>query len=367
MQVVHALCRGGSESLSRDLAVSFDPSWLRPSICALDSSGPLAEDLDRIGIPYHVMGRRPGFDWRLVLKLHRLFRKTHVNIVQTHHLVPLVYAGPAARLAGARLVHVEHEHFTFTRPRARHLLKALAPLCHRFVVVGQEIKDFLVNEVGFRPSRITVIPNGVDLRRYSPEVRGPRELFGYSKEDRLIGHVARLEPVKDQTTLLHAFKSVLTTHPNARLVIIGDGSLRSELETLSVDLGIGKRVDFLGLRQDVADLLPHTEFFALSSRNEGLPLSILEAMACARPVVSTAIGAIPAVVRHRITGLTVQPRDPAALAASFITLLEHPDEARRMGLAARRLIQEEYGLDQTTRRYEAVYRSILPRPVGHRQ
>jgi glycosyltransferase involved in cell wall biosynthesis len=364
MQVVHALCRGGSETLSRDLAMSFDRSWLRSSICALDGSGPLAEDLDRIGVPYHVVGRRPGFDWRLVPRLRRLFRRARVDIVQTHHLVPLVYAGPAARLAGARLVHVEHEHFTFTRPRARHLLRVLAPFCHRLLVVGPEIKDFLVREVGLRPSRITVIPNGVDLTRYTPEGRKPRELFGYSREDRLIGHVARLEPVKDQATLLHAFKTVLPTHPEARLVILGDGSLRGQLEGLAVELGIDKRVDFLGLRRDVADLLPHTEFFALSSRNEGLPLSILEAMACARPVVSTAVGAIPGVVRDRVTGLTVPPGDPAALAASFITMLEHPDQARTMGLAARRLIQKEFGLDQTVRRYEAVYRSLLPEPAA---
>ena len=359
MQVVHALCRGGSESLSRDLALRFDRSWLRSSVCALDEGGPLAEDLDQGGIPYHVVGRGPGFDWRLILKLRRLFRRARVDLVQTHHLAPLVYAGVAARLAGARLVHVEHEYFTFTRSRARRLLKTLAPFCHRLVVVGQEIKDYLVREVGLRPSRITVISNGVDLRRYTPESRGSRELFGFAGEDRLIGHVARLEPAKDQATLLHAFQTVLAAYPTARLVIIGDGSLRGDLEELARTLGIAKRVDFLGLRRDVADLLPHSECFVLSSLNEGLPLSILEAMACARPVVATAIGAIPSVVRHRITGLTVPPGDPAALAASLMAMLEYPDQARTMGLAARRLVQEEYDLDQTVRRYEAIYSSLL--------
>lgn len=318
-------------------------------------------------VPYHVMGRGPGFDWGLILKLRRLFRQARVAVVQTHHLASLVYAGPAARLAGARLVHVEHEHFTFTHPRSRRLLKALAPICHRLVVVGHEIKDFLVREVGLRPASITVIPNGVDLDMYKPASHPSCEKLGYDADDRLIGHVARLEPVKGQSVLLHALRAVLERHPSARLIIVGDGSAKSDLTELAATLGIAKRVDFLGLRGDVADLLPHVELFALSSLNEGLPLSILEAMACGQPVVAPAIGEIPRVVQDGITGLTVPPGDPQALAASITTLLDHPDQTRAMGNAARRLMEEQFNLDQTVRRYESIYAALLPKFAGARR
>jgi len=361
MQVVHSLAHGGSESLARDLALRLDRSRFRSSMCAMDIGGPVADDLQRAAIPFYIIGRRPGFDWRLIPKLYRLFHREQVDIVQTHHLTQLIYGGVGARLAGAVLVHVEHEYFTLMSTRAKRRLRVLALLCQRVVAVGDEVGAFLLREVGLNSSRVTVIRNGVDVTRYSPQVREPRETFGLSTEDRLIGHVARLEAEKDQKTLLFAFRSVLDTYPNAKLVIVGDGSLRGDLEKEAKSLGIARRVGFLGLRKDVADLLPHFEVFVLSSVKEGLPLAILEAMACGRPVVATSVGELPQLIRNGVTGLTVRPGDPASLAGAITAILERRDWAENMGRAARQLIEEKFNLTFTVSRYQALYDSLLRR------
>ncbi|MBM2844312.1 MAG: hypothetical protein HW404_2149, partial [Anaerolineales bacterium] len=285
MQVVHSLKQGGSERLAFDLARSFDPSKVRSTLCAIDFGGPLEAPLRNDGIPFHIMGRRPGFDWRLIGRLYRLFRSQRVNLVQTHHLTQLIYGAVGARLAGASLVHVEHEYFSLMRPKEQRRLRRLAPLCHRVVAVGEETARFIVSQIGVPSSKVTVIPNGVDVQRYAPVARLQRQTLGLPADGRLIGHVGRLEPEKDQAALLHAFRAVMDAHRDTRLVIIGDGSLRHSLEDLLRSLGCGDRVTLLGARDDVSDLLPHFDLFILPSLSEGLPLAVIEAMACAIPVI----------------------------------------------------------------------------------
>lgn len=361
MQVVFSLRQGGSERLACDLALRLDPSRVRSSVCALARGGPLAETLKRAAIPSYVIGCAPGLQWGVIPRLYRLFRDNHVDVVQTHHLKQLVYSAIGARVAGAALVHVEHEQFSLQPERARRHLRLAATLCHRIVAVGEAVREFLVNEVGLPPVKIAVIPNGVDVERYVPGPRVARDALGLPPRDRLIGHVARLAPEKDQMVLLHAFRIVVDAHPKARLVIVGDGTRRGELQRVAGELGLGDRVDFLGLREDVPDLLPHFEAFVLSSRQEGLPLAILEAMACARPVVATAVGEIPRVIREGVTGATVPPGDPAAMAMSIRAVLEHPEWAAAMGRAARQLIEETFSLTLMVQQYQALYDSLVSR------
>jgi glycosyltransferase involved in cell wall biosynthesis len=361
MQVVYSLFQAGSERVACDLAMRVDPSRLRSSVCALALGGPLAETLKAAAIPSYVVGCEPGLQWRVIRKLYRLFRDTRVDLVQTHHFKQLFYSGIGARLAGAALVHVEHEYFSLQAPKIKRYLRAMGMLCHRIVTVGDEVKEFLVRDVRLPRSKVSVISNGVDVEFYVPRPRIAREALGLRPNGRLIGHVARLEAEKDQASLLHAFRTVSHVYPDARLVMVGDGSRRDELQCLAAALGIIERVDFLGSRKDVAELLPHLDVFVLSSLNEGLPLSILEAMACARPVVATAVGEVPLVVRDGVTGLTVPPGDSMALARAVMVLLEQRAWATAMGRAARQLIEDNFSLARTVGHYEALYESLLPR------
>lgn len=359
MQVVYSLLSGGSERLAYELARRLDATQIRSSICALAMGGPMAETLADAGIPFRVLGCAPGRQWLLMPALYRLFREQRVDVVQTHHVKQLVYSGLGARLAGAKLVHVEHDYWSLRAPRARRCLRTLAPLCHRIVVVGEVIRDFLVNDVGLSASRIRVIPNGVDIARYRPHPALTRDMLGLPCDGRLIGQVGRLETEKDHATLLRAFAIVACTCLDARLVIVGDGSQRSELQRAAGALGLAARVHFLGLRSDVADLLPHLDVFVLSSRNEGLPFALLEAMACGRPVVATSVGEIPRIVQQAVTGMTVPPGDPTALANALVAVLGHQSLATAMGGAARHVIEERYSLARVVDQYEELYSSLL--------
>jgi glycosyltransferase involved in cell wall biosynthesis len=355
MQVVHSLQVGGSERLACQLARRIDPALVRTSVCAVDCGGPLAEELTKAAVPFHIMGRGPQFEWRLIPRFYRLFRRTGVQIAHTHHLTQLIYAGLSARLTGALLIHAEHDYLSLESPRRTRLLRLLGTLCHRVVAVGDQIGSFLTDHVGLPPSRVVVIRNGVDLERYSPDRRIPRAALGLPASGRLVGTVARLDPLKDPSSLLRAFRILLPAHPDISLVLVGDGALRSELEALARTLGIRDRVVFLGSRHDVADLLPHLDVFALTSISEGLPFSILEAMACACPIVATTVGDIPRLMGDGVAGITVPPAQPEVLANGMATLLKSPDRAAALGRAARTLIQDHYDLDDTIARYQAMY------------
>jgi sugar transferase (PEP-CTERM/EpsH1 system associated) len=354
MQLVHSLSIGGSERLACDLAQRFDRSRIRSSVCAVDYGGPLADELGRAGIPSFVCNRRPGFDWRLVPGLLRLFRRERVDFVQTHHLTQLIYGGLAARAAGARLVHVEHSYLTLGGGKAKRRLRVLARLADHVVAVGREVEAFLVGEVRLPPEQVRLIWNGVDLKRYSAVCRKARSELGLP-EGPIVGHVGRLEAVKDQRSLLSAFRSVRERRPDARLVIVGDGSLRAELEAEARSLGIEPATGFLGARGDVTELLPHFEVFVLCSRSEGLPLALLEAMAAARPVVATAVGAIPQVVVNETNGCLVPPGDARALAEAIVRVLSEPAFAAALGRAARRTIEERFNFDRTVADYQRLY------------
>jgi glycosyltransferase involved in cell wall biosynthesis len=353
-QVVYTLKQGGSERVACNLATHFDRRRIEPVIYTLDGRGPLAEELRQAGIPTADLGRRPGFDWRLIGRLVRRFRRDRIHVVQPHHHTQLVYSALAARLAGCALVHVEHEYFSMQSAKARRRFRLLAPLCHRVVAVGDAVGAFLRDTFALTSAQLIVIGNGIDTDRYSP----PPAATGVASERvPVIGHVARLEPEKDQDTLLRAFRRVRAKRP-ARLVIVGDGSRRPHLEALARDLEL-EDVEFLGARHDVAELLRGIDVFVLSSINEGLPLSVLEAQACGRPVVATAVGDIPSVVKDGVTGFTVPTGDADALAQQLLRVLDAPDEAASLGAAARRLVESRFSLAAMVGRYEDLYDAVM--------
>jgi glycosyltransferase involved in cell wall biosynthesis len=356
MQVVYALSAGGSEMLASAIATAGVAQGLRMSVCALHRDGALAPLLRAGGVSAHAIERPEGFQPGALARMYRLFRRERVSVVLTHHLGQLLYSAPGARLAGCRLIHVEHEHFSLLSSKAKQRLRLVARLAERIVGVSDEVVAFLVREVGLPPTKVALIRNGVDAVRFAPPTGGERAALGVPAGVPVVGTVGRLDPVKDHATLLAAFRRVLETSPEARLVIVGEGETRPEIEALITLYGLQHRVVLLGERLDVAALLPGLDVFVLSSINEGLSLALLEAMACARPVVVTDVGAAAAVVGDGRAGLVVAPKDPEALAAAVTHLLQDRASAARLGSTGRRLIEERYALRETVAAYLALCR-----------
>jgi glycosyltransferase involved in cell wall biosynthesis len=172
----------------------------------------------------------------------------------------------------------------------------------------------------------------------------------------LVGVVGRLEPQKGHAYLLEAWPSVLAEFPDARLLIVGDGSLRSRLQTRAHELAVADRIIFAGFRADVPRVLDALDILALPSLYEGMPLTAIEASAMARPVVATAVDGTPEVIREARTGRLVPPADPGALSRAIRGILRDPLGAERMGRAGRDFVLDRFALDRQVASTARVYR-----------
>jgi glycosyltransferase involved in cell wall biosynthesis len=357
LHVLNTLETGGAEYLVLNLARCVDRSRFELAVCSMEGDGDLGEQFRRLGFETFFLDRRKGLDPTLTPKLARLIRRERVDVVHTHNVAPWLYSAPAARLSGADLCHTEHSTLLPGQTALMRAERVLGLLTKAVICDGEQVRRQLVDDQRLSPRNVVTIYNGVDTELYGRPVDAAagRRALGLSGEAPVVGTVARLQPVKDQVTLLEAFSAVAARLPAARLVLVGEGPARPALERRAAFPDLAGRVLFLGRRTDVATLLPLFDLFVLSSLSEGLPLTLLEAMAAGLACVSTAVGAISEVILQESTGLLVPARDPAALAQALERLLR--DEARRrtMGQAGRARARALFDLKVMTRRYQDLW------------
>jgi glycosyltransferase involved in cell wall biosynthesis len=216
-----------------------------------------------------------------------------------------------------------------------------------YVCVSEDCARLTVSQ-GIPEKRVKILHNGIDTRQF--------DFLGTTAGGPAV-FVARLAPEKDAASLLRATAIVIRRQPSFRLVIAGDGVCMPDLRRLSTELALDGRVQFLGMVRDVAGALAGASLFVLSSVSEGVPLTLLEAMARGLPVVATEVGGIPEVVEHERTGLLVKPGDPAALADAMMRILDDHALAARMGEAGRRRIEQNFDIRRMVAAYERMYAS----------
>ena len=353
---------GGAERVALDLAASQVRAGWRVSAVSLapESDEPLVAEFRSAGVEIDRVARpRPGVDPVLVARLGWWLRRHRVELAHTHNRLAMIYGAPAARLAGARVVHTKHG----KNPRggARLMLAKLSGRCiDAFVAVSPETAEVARTRHEIDERKLLVITNGIELGRFHPEPtareRIRREL-GIDAGAWLIGTVGRIAPEKNHALLLRAAAPLLG--PQHRLVIAGDGPLMASLRELVAELKIGGFVHLLGARGDVPDVLNALDVFVMSSSTEGLPLVVLEAMATALPVVSTSVGGIPDVLDEGQTGFLVPSEDEAALRDRLARL--HADRAvtRAAGAKARTVAVSRYSGERMQRDYLELYARVL--------
>lgn len=322
-------------------------------------------------IPEMVGDSSVGFRDAVALwKLVRIIRRFRPDIIDTH----TAKAGLLGRVAGALTgvpvrVHTFHGHVLhgYYSPAKnwvfRRVERALARLTTRIIAVSEQVRQDLVR-YGVAPlEKIAVVHLGLDLSEFleSRHHRGEfKAELGLPADTLLVGIVGRIFAIKNHALFVDAAALVAREVPEARFVVVGDGMLRDETEARARRLGIADRMIFTGWRRDMPVVCADLAILAVSSDNEGTPMSAIEAMASSVPVVVTRVGGLPDLVREGETGVLVPPGDAAALAAAITSLLEDPARRERMGRAAcaevaarfdvRRMVQETHDL------YEACLR-----------
>jgi glycosyltransferase involved in cell wall biosynthesis len=341
------------EKLLVEFARHADRQKFALQFLALSQGGGVAQEIEACGWPVTVLEEPAGFRPRLMLRLARLFRRWRIDLVHTHNTKPLIYAAPAARLAGvSRVIHTRHGQRFLAGGNETLAFRLAGRLADRVICVSHDSANLSAREgIAFR--RIATIWNGIDTSLFAytgPHVGGPAVMVG------------RLSPEKDVATLLRAAALVAPQCPSFALEIAGNGPCLADLNRLASDLGLGDRVRFLGEVRDIPALLARASLFVLPSMTEGISLTLLEAMARGLPVVATRVGGNPEVVVDGETGLLVPPQDPAGLAAAVIQLSRDPEEGRLLGLAGRGRVEQHFDVRRMIAEYEAHYLADRPEP-----
>ena len=360
LYVVGNFVAGGAERHLLELWSRLDRGGFDVAIACFRREGQFLDEVLALGWPVHdlAVGRRLASVSGLfgLLRLCRLILDFRPHVVHGYLFGPNLYAALAGRLTGVPAVVIAKRNVdAFETPRQVAVQRLSHRLATHVTAVSHAVAETAV-ALGAARERVTVIPNGVDLSRFAaPPARSRTDANGNGV---VVGTVGCLAPRKDHATLLEALALLAGRACHFRAVLVGEGPERPGLEARARDLGLEGRVGFLGERNDVERLLPGMDVFVLSSREEGIPNALLEAMAAGRPSVATDVGGTSEVMTGGETGWLVPPGSPELLAGALEDAIARPDEARRRGEAARQRAFESFGIDRMVRRHEEFYRRV---------
>jgi sugar transferase (PEP-CTERM/EpsH1 system associated) len=353
--VVTTLAIGGLEKVVLDLVRRRDDRAFAACLVCLDSAGVLEREFEAAGVPVTVIGTKGSVPLR-IWRLSRRLRALKPDVVHTHNPQAHLHGTWAAKLAGVPVVvHTKHGRDHVSRPTLAALVRIATHWADAFVAVSDDAASVARDLEGVPPAKLMVVHNGIDLDRFGADIRRA------TPARRLIT-VGRLDPIKDQATMLRAVKLAAGRLPGIRLDIVGDGPSRAGLEALCAELGLVSSVTFHGYRAEVAPLLAEADVFVLSSVSEGVSIALLEAMASGLPAVATDVGGNREVIVNGVTGLLTAAGSAEALADAIVRVASDPPTLARMSAAARRRVEEEFNLRHVVARYEALYRRCL---TGH--
>jgi glycosyltransferase involved in cell wall biosynthesis len=361
--VVLSLDLGGLERVVLDLIRQSEALGQVPSVICVDRRGQLAETAEALGAWVISLDKGPGLKLRAMGSFDRVLRDLRPDVIHSHQIGALFYAGPVARKWGIPVVHTEHgKHFPGSL-KHNWLGRIAGTFANRFLCVSNEIADLIVRTGVARRSRVGFQANGIDVRSFRPippdERPALRNSLGLPTGGVVIGTAGRLAEIKRYDRLISSFAALKANTPELSLVFVGDGPLKAELEAQAASLGLAGTVFFAGYQSDPRPYLQAMDVFALTSRSEGMPLSVLEAWASELPVVVPNVGGLPDMVADGETGLLVDASDEPSLVAAFRRLIEDPALGRRLGEQGRELALASYDVKAMAEAYDREYRGVL--------
>ena len=357
VELVDSLAVGGTERMAVHLSRGLQARGHEVAVVCLRTPGPLAEPLHASGIRTLAFDKPEGLHWPTMTALRRFLAEFRPGVVHTHNPLVHHYGVFAGRRASVPLIVSTVHGIANIGASAKSdaIFAASCLFTDSIVAVCRMARDRFAAHPLLPSSKLRVVYNGIPLEPYLAIPPLPDPLPAPSTARPFVfGAVGRLVPVKDHATLLRAFSLLAAQHPHCRLEFLGGGALHGDLQRLAAGLGVAGRVVFHGERAETRDFYESIHAYVMSSLSEGLPMTLLEAMAAARPIVSTAVGGIPELVENAQAGWLCPPSNSEALTAALASALAAPDLAAR-GLRARQLVQQCGSLDAMVRGYEEIF------------
>jgi glycosyltransferase involved in cell wall biosynthesis len=358
LHVVEDLKIGGLEKVLSSIVLNLDRSKFIPQVWCLAQGGKIAADLIRAGVNLKILGMRSYYNPINIIKLSIYLHKSKIDIIHTHGYFASTFGRLAAILAGTPVI-IAHIHTTYFGFKKRNILieKFLSFFTDKIVCVSQSTKEFVEKIEGIDKNKTCLIYNGTETASGSlvkPLI--DRASFGFSADDFVIISVGSLVAHKGHQSLLDATNILSKKYERIRLLIVGGGPLKGELESYAKNLQISSRIAITGLRNDVFSLLMLSDLFVLPSvEREGLSLALIEAMAHGIALVGTRIGGNPEVIEHNVNGLLVGPNEPYELASAIEQLVNDKGKKEKMAIQGRKIFEKKFSAQIMIGNIEMLY------------
>lgn len=353
LQVIPYFCFGGAETMCENLTYALTKQGHSVTVVSLyQEKTPISRRMEEAGIRILYLDKKLGLDLSMVTKLAKIMRRERYDVVHTH-LDVIKYAAAAAKLSGIRrCVHTVHN--VAEEEAGGRLQRIINTVYFRLgwsvpVALSPEVQRTIVSFYGMKEETVPVVYNGVDLSRCLPKTD-----YGLSDPVQLL-HIGRFNYQKNHRGLLEAARLILQKNPGCCLNLLGEGELRPEVEAYAEELGIREKVIFHGSRSNVYPYLHSADIFLLPSRFEGMPMTIIEAMGTGLPVVASAVGGVPDMLRDGESGILVS-QEPESVAKAVLSLLEQVDLRQKLGESARK-DSEKFSAEYMAEAYCRIYRA----------
>lgn len=347
---------GGQENRILNEAVGIKSLGVRV-IIACQPGSKLSQRAREANIEVRVHPMRTSYDLSAIRFLLKLIRHEKVEVINTHSGKDSFLGAVAGRLSKLSPIIVRTRHLAL--PITSKFTYSYLP--HKVVTVSEHVRQYLIRDEGIKPEKVTTVPTGIDLERFSP-VKAEEILrteLRLQRDTPIIGTIAIFRKKKGHHILLEAVPDILKVIPYTVFVFAGNGPEQERIKIKVKEMNLEKHVIFLGLRSDIPDILKSLDIFVLPTLQEAFGTSIIEAMAVEKPVIASRVDGVPEIVKDGLNGILVEPGNPKNLTKAIIQLLQDRDGAERMGIEGRKFVETYYTMDKMVKGMYNLYISLL--------
>lgn len=365
LHITYDMNIGGTEQVIRNLVEGLDPARFRSVILCIDGAiGPWGQQLQQKGFPVIQLTRKPGFDIALIRQIRQILQQHNIDIIHGHQYTPYTYGWFAALLSRNPVIFTEHGRFypDFSTLKRRLINPVLQRRTAAITAISAATKLALEVYEFFDSDRIKVIYNGIaDLSTTisAEQVQTLKQSLNLQDDAIVFGTISRLDPIKNQAMMLRAFQAAKSRCPNIRLLVVGGGPERQNLEALQAQLGLQDSVIFTGFQPNPQVYLAAMDVFLLPSLSEGTSMTLLEAMSFGKPTIATAVGGTPEIIKHGEHGLLIQNKDEPALTDAIVRLAQNGEQRIQLGTASRQQYRRAFTTPVMCSQYQQLYSQLV--------